>query len=111
METPITAHPPQKRSFIPSVWEKKRVSRLVDLIKTGKLKPLKPRRDPDDPNAEEVEDDMFFELWKVEDEVRRLLGFCWKKRVKTVRNGRNNRKCPKYSNCQYIMRNNNACRL
>jgi ribosome biogenesis protein ERB1 len=67
MEMPLTAHPPHKRSFIPSLWEKKRVGRLVDLIKQGKLKPLKPLKDPFADDAEE--EDMFYPLWKPEDEV------------------------------------------
>lgn len=38
METPLTAHPPQKKSFIPSIPDRKRVSRIINAIKMGRMK-------------------------------------------------------------------------
>ena len=67
METPLTAHPPQKRSFIPSKWEKLRVGRMVHSIKMGWMKPSKPKRDPNDPDAE---DEPFYDLWRADEEVK-----------------------------------------
>ena len=65
---PLTAHPPQKRSFIPSKWEKQRVGRMVHSIKMGWMKPKKPAKDSDDSDSED--ENMFYELWKDDDQVR-----------------------------------------
>lgn len=35
MDTPVTAHPPNKSSFVPSKWERLRVGRMVHAIKMG----------------------------------------------------------------------------
>ncbi|KAF8561791.1 hypothetical protein P879_10311 [Paragonimus westermani] len=54
LQTPVTAHPPQKRSFVPSAIDRRRVGRMVHAIKMGWLKPRLPAwalSDPDDPDA------------------------------------------------------------
>lgn len=43
---PVTSHPPQKRSFVPSKIEKQMVSRMVHAIKMGWIKPRVKRDDP-----------------------------------------------------------------
>lgn len=55
---PVTSHPPQKRSFVPSKIEKQMVSRMVHAIKMGWIKPRVKR---DDPNR-------FSLLWDKDDE-------------------------------------------
>ncbi|KAG5454112.1 Ribosome biogenesis protein 1 [Clonorchis sinensis] len=54
LEMPVTAHPPQKRSFIPSLLDRRRVGRMVHAIKMGWFKPRLPAwalSDPNDPDA------------------------------------------------------------
>ncbi|KAF7256203.1 hypothetical protein EG68_06980 [Paragonimus skrjabini miyazakii] len=54
LQMPVTAHPPQKRSFVPSAVDRRRVGRMVHAIKMGWLKPRLPAwalSDPDDPDA------------------------------------------------------------
>lgn len=58
---PVTNHPAHKRSFIPSLWEKQKVSRLVHAIKMGWIKPRKPKQEDDDQPK-------FYELWTKENE-------------------------------------------
>ncbi|XP_061429307.1 LOW QUALITY PROTEIN: ribosome biogenesis protein BOP1 [Lethenteron reissneri] len=54
---PVTNRPADKRSFIPSLIEKEKVSKLVHAIKMGWIKPRRPReRGP-----------VFFDLWATED--------------------------------------------
>ncbi|VDP79001.1 unnamed protein product [Echinostoma caproni] len=53
LEMPLTAHPPQKRSFIPSLLDRRRVGRMVHAIKMGWMKPNLPSwalQDPEDPD-------------------------------------------------------------
>lgn len=55
---PVTSHPPQKRSFVPSRIEKQMVSRMVHAIKMGWIKPRVKRHDTD----------RFSLLWDKDDE-------------------------------------------
>ncbi|KAH8849202.1 Ribosome biogenesis protein BOP1 like [Schistosoma japonicum] len=50
MDMPLTAHPPQKRSFIPSLLDRRRVGRMVHAIKSGWLVPKLPSWALSDPN-------------------------------------------------------------
>ncbi|CAH8492773.1 unnamed protein product [Schistosoma haematobium] len=50
MQMPLTAHPPQKRSFIPSLLDRRRVGRMVHAIKSGWLVPKLPSWALSDPN-------------------------------------------------------------
>ncbi|XP_015273998.1 PREDICTED: ribosome biogenesis protein BOP1 [Gekko japonicus] len=54
---PVTNRPADKRSFIPSLIEKEKVSRLVHAIKMGWIKPRKPKE----------ETPSFYDLWAHED--------------------------------------------
>uniref|UniRef100_A0A8D2IVH3 Ribosome biogenesis protein BOP1 n=1 Tax=Varanus komodoensis TaxID=61221 RepID=A0A8D2IVH3_VARKO len=54
---PVTNRPADKRSFIPSLIEKEKVSRLVHAIKMGWIKPRKPAEDTP----------AFYDLWAQED--------------------------------------------
>ncbi|KAM3842090.1 ribosome biogenesis protein BOP1 isoform 2-T4 [Vipera latastei] len=54
---PVTNRPADKRSFIPSLVEKEKVSRLVHAIKMGWIKPRRPREDTG----------LFYDLWAQED--------------------------------------------
>ncbi|XP_058035045.1 ribosome biogenesis protein BOP1 isoform X2 [Ahaetulla prasina] len=54
---PVTNRPADKRSFIPSLVEKEKVSRLVHAIKMGWIKPRRPREDTG----------IFYDLWAQED--------------------------------------------
>ncbi|XP_078086270.1 ribosome biogenesis protein bop1 [Mustelus asterias] len=54
---PVTNHPAHKRSFIPSLIEKEKVSKLVNAIKQGWIKPRKPRDDTP----------CYYDLWAQED--------------------------------------------
>lgn len=49
---PLTNRPEPKKSFLPSLWERKKVIRMVKAIKAGSLKPIKK---PDKPS--------FYMLW------------------------------------------------
>lgn len=61
---PLSNRPPDKRSFIPSKWERLKVGQLVHSIKMGWLKPKKKKKkDPDD----EEKNKTFFMLWKDND--------------------------------------------
>ncbi|CAH8441578.1 unnamed protein product [Dicrocoelium dendriticum] len=54
MQTPVTAHPPQKRSFVPSKLDRRRIGRMVYALKSGWLKPRLPSwafTDPTDLDA------------------------------------------------------------
>ncbi|XP_059827599.1 ribosome biogenesis protein bop1 isoform X1 [Hypanus sabinus] len=54
---PVTNHPAHKRSFIPSLIEKEKVSKLVHAIKMGWIKPRRPRNDTP----------RYYDLWAKED--------------------------------------------
>ncbi|XP_069478001.1 ribosome biogenesis protein BOP1 [Ambystoma mexicanum] len=54
---PVTNRPADKRSFIPSLIEKEKVSRLVHAIKMGWIKPRKPKDDTP----------QYYDLWAKED--------------------------------------------
>uniref|UniRef100_A0A8C3SFM0 BOP1 ribosomal biogenesis factor n=1 Tax=Chelydra serpentina TaxID=8475 RepID=A0A8C3SFM0_CHESE len=54
---PVTNRPADKRSFIPSLLEKEKVSRLVHAIKMGWIKPRKPKEDTP----------TYYDLWAQED--------------------------------------------
>lgn len=54
---PVTNRPSDKRSFIPSLIEKEKVSKLVHAIKMGWIKPRKPKDDTP----------KFYDLWAKED--------------------------------------------
>ncbi|XP_077600115.1 ribosome biogenesis protein bop1 [Stigmatopora nigra] len=56
---PVTNRPADKRSFIPSLTEKATVSKMVNAIKMGWLKPCRPRDDDDKGR--------FYDLWGNED--------------------------------------------
>ncbi|VUZ40563.1 unnamed protein product [Hymenolepis diminuta] len=50
-DMPVTAHPPQKRSFIPSLLDRRRVGRITHAMKMGWIKPRLPAwalEDPED---------------------------------------------------------------
>lgn len=57
MITPVTAHPPSKRSFVPSKWERLAVGRMVHAIKMGRMK-LRPKDAPKPGRA-----DKLYDLW------------------------------------------------
>ncbi|EUB61924.1 Ribosome biogenesis protein bop1 [Echinococcus granulosus] len=42
LQMPVTAHPPQKRSFIPSLLDRRRVGRITHAIKMGWIRPRLP---------------------------------------------------------------------
>nr|CAB3226065.1 ribosome biogenesis protein bop1-A-like [Phallusia mammillata] len=54
---PVTNIPEHKRSFTPSIIEKRKVGKLVHAIKMGWLKPRKPKTD-------ESEEPKFYDLWE-----------------------------------------------
>ena len=67
LDTPVRDLPESKKSFLPSVSEKKIVGRMVHAIKMGWMKPVeqkKPKTDPDDPDAK-----TFYMMWKTDDQV------------------------------------------
>lgn len=64
---PLSNRPPDKRSFIPSKWERLKVGQLVHSIKMGWLKPKKKKKDPDD----EEKNRTFYMIWK-DNEVSEL---------------------------------------
>ncbi|XP_005098986.1 ribosome biogenesis protein bop1 [Aplysia californica] len=65
MEMPVTGRPPDKRSFIPSLWEKQRVGQMVHALKMGWMKPrgeirkMKQNRDLNEPSLD---------MWKEDNE-------------------------------------------
>ena len=73
LQTPVRDLPESKKSFLPSLSEKKIVSKMVHAIKMGWMKPTeKVKQDPDDPNNK-----TFYMLWKTDeqiegDEIRRI---------------------------------------
>ena len=72
MQTPIRGIPESKRSFLPSIDEKRAVGRMVHAIKMGWMK-AKTERKPDE---EDTEKRSFYMMWKTdndqEDEVKRI---------------------------------------
>ena len=65
LETPVRDLPESKKSFLPSVSEKKIVGKMVHAIKMGWMKPTsKVKEDPDDPDKK-----TFYMLWKTDDQV------------------------------------------
>jgi len=70
MDMPVTAHPPHKRSFLPSRREAEKVSYYVHAIKMGWIKRPSEQKKKE---AEEEEEEKFYDIWdKTEDENRRL---------------------------------------
>ena len=72
MQTPIRAIPESKRSFLPSIDEKRAVGRMVHAIKMGWMKAKTDKKaDEDDPERRS-----FYMMWKtdndLEDEVKRI---------------------------------------
>ncbi|XP_046381046.2 ribosome biogenesis protein bop1-B-like [Haliotis rufescens] len=66
---PVTAHPAQKRSFIPSKWEKLKVGQMVHAIKMGWMKPPKvPDSDEEEKEEPEEEQPTYFNIWKDDEE-------------------------------------------
>lgn len=61
MQHPVTNRPEDKRSFIPSLWEKKKVGQMVHAIKMGWLVP------PSERKKEEDTGPTFYNLWDKED--------------------------------------------
>ncbi|ELT96122.1 hypothetical protein CAPTEDRAFT_130363, partial [Capitella teleta] len=68
MEHPVKATPPHKRSFIPSLTEKKKVSQYVHAMKMGWMKPMKPL-----PSEEEEQDPRpsYYQLWTSDSDFTR----------------------------------------
>ena len=65
METPVRDLPESKKSFLPSISEKKMVSKMVHAIKMGWMKPTSQvKEDPDDPDKKS-----FYMLWKTDDQI------------------------------------------
>ncbi len=62
MQTPLRDIPETKASFLPSVWEKKKVSKMVHAIKTGWMKPRQAKPEEDDSKK-------FYMLWQTDDQV------------------------------------------
>ncbi|XP_076049207.1 ribosome biogenesis protein bop1 isoform X2 [Oratosquilla oratoria] len=63
MEMPLSGRPEHKRSFIPSKAEKERVSRIVDLMKTGRWAPRKLKKD---------DRFVYYNLWKSDNETQQM---------------------------------------
>jgi len=64
METPVRDLPDSKRSFLPSLDEKRIVGKMVHAIKMGWMKPTEKKKDdPDDPDKK-----TFYMLWKTDDQ-------------------------------------------
>lgn len=65
LETPVRDLPDSKKSFLPSISEKKMVGKMVHAIKMGWMKPTsKVKEDPDDPDKK-----TFYMMWKTDDQV------------------------------------------
>ena len=65
MQTPVRGIPEAKRSFLPSVDEKRAVGKMVHAIKMGWMKPTsKVKEDPDDPDKK-----TFYMLWKTDEQI------------------------------------------
>ena len=65
LETPVRDLPESKKSFLPSISEKKIVGKMVHAIKMGWMKPTsKVKEDPDDPDKK-----TFYMLWKTDDQI------------------------------------------
>lgn len=65
MKTSLSSRPPHKRSFIPSLLEKEKISKLVHAIKMGWITAGKPKAE-----TPEEEEETFYALWEKEEEVR-----------------------------------------
>jgi ribosome biogenesis protein ERB1 len=63
MKTSLSTRPPHKRSFVPSLLEKEKISKLVHAIKMGWIKPWKAQSD----STEEPEQ-QYYALWEKEKE-------------------------------------------
>ena len=63
METPLRDLPETKRSFLPSQWEKMKVSKMVHSIKMGWMKPRAAK------STEENETKKFYMLWQTDDQT------------------------------------------
>ena len=69
LQTPVRDLPESKKSFLPSISEKKIVGKMVHAIKMGWMKPTsKVKEDPDDPDKKS-----FYMLWKTDDQVEGTL--------------------------------------
>ncbi|KAH9507709.1 Ribosome biogenesis protein 1 [Bulinus truncatus] len=70
MNMPVTGRPPDKRSFIPSKWERQRVGQMVHALKMGWMKPrgeirkMKLIQDPNAPSLDLWKDDAEPEITK-----------------------------------------------
>lgn len=66
---PVTNHPDQKRSFIPSLFERKKVGQMVDAIKSGRMKMSEEGKD-EESDDEELEEKAptFYQLWSNDSE-------------------------------------------
>ncbi|GAU94030.1 hypothetical protein RvY_05878 [Ramazzottius varieornatus] len=67
MDTPLSSRAPSKRSFLPSLLEKDKVSKLVYAIKMGLIKPARDWKTPTD-EAEEKEE-QFYAIWTPEESI------------------------------------------
>ena len=67
MDTPLSSRAPTKRSFLPSLSEKEKVSKLVYAIKMGLIKPARDWKMPTDETEEEEQ--TFYSLWTPEESV------------------------------------------
>ena len=74
METPVRDLPESKRSFLPSLDEKRAVGKMVHAIKMGWMKPRASRENKDDPDDPEKR--TFYMMWKTDndqdEEIRRI---------------------------------------
>lgn len=64
---PVTNHPDQKRSFIPSKLEMKKVGQFVDALKSGRMKMSEPEKDSDEELDEKLP--TFYQLWSNDGEA------------------------------------------
>ena len=65
LETPVRDLPESKKSFLPSISERKIVGKMVHAIKMGWMKPTeKTKVDPDDPDQK-----TFYMMWKTDDQI------------------------------------------
>ncbi|KAK2149681.1 hypothetical protein LSH36_442g03132 [Paralvinella palmiformis] len=62
MQHPVTNRPADKRSFVPSKWERIKVSRMVHAIKMGWMKPQQEKR-------KEEDQPKFYMLWNNDEQV------------------------------------------
>ncbi|XP_041375596.1 ribosome biogenesis protein bop1-like [Gigantopelta aegis] len=63
---PVTNRPADKRSFIPSKWERLKVGQMVHAIKMGWMKPPKEKKEGEQEDKEE--EITYYDLWKDDNE-------------------------------------------